>query len=95
MSPVCLLERIAKSEYPECTESWVLSMEDGAQPETSWLLLDGISYDRKNDLIEVLVEGLDHLVLHPQEIYADELGEEVLSLKVVRKDGTKEIIELR
>lgn len=70
-------------------------MEDGAQPETSWLPLDGISYDRKKDLLEVLVEDFDPLALHPKEIYADEMGEEVLSIEVIRQDETKEIIELR
>lgn len=90
-----LSTRLADNQRPEYAEIRVLSMEDGAQRETSWLPLDGITYDRKDDLLEVIVEGMDHLILQPEEIFVDEEDEEVLSMEIVRKDGTKEIIEIR
>lgn len=90
-----LSKRFADDDRPEYAEIRVLSMEDGAQPETSWLPLNGLTYDRKGDLLEVFVEGMDHLVYHPQEIYVDEDAGELSSLEIVRTDGTKEIIEIR
>jgi hypothetical protein len=87
------LNREHRTDYAEIR---VFSQEDGAQPETSWLPLAGITYDRKGDLLEVLVENMDHLVYHPKEIYVDEMEDKVLSsLEVVREDGTIEVIELR
>lgn len=85
--------RERRTDYAEIR---VFSMEDGAQPETSWLPLAGITYDRKDDLLEILVENMDHLILHPTEIFVEETEEGVLtSLQVVRRDGLKEIIEVR
>jgi len=90
-----LSHRLAHNEHPEYAEIRVLGLQEGAQPETSWLPLQGITYDPNNDLLEVLVEGMDHLIQHPEDIYVDEEEGEVLSLEVVRTDGTKEIIEIR
>jgi hypothetical protein len=87
------LIRSRRSDYAEIR---VFSMEDGAQPETAWLPLAGITYDAKGDLLEIQVTNLDHLILHPAEIYVDEAGAGVIaSLEIVRQDGVKEIIELR
>jgi hypothetical protein len=39
---------------------------------------------------------MDHMVLHPEEIYVDESEKGgINSLEVIRKDGTIEVIELR
>ncbi len=73
----------------------VVSPEVGAQPETAWLPLIGITYDPKDDLLEVAVENLDHLVYHPVEIYVDEQEGRINGLSILSKDGRKEIVELR
>lgn len=73
----------------------VLSLEDGAQPQTSWIPLQGLTYDSKDDLLEVIMPGLDHLVGHPETIFVDEECGRLDRLEIVRRDGTKEIIELR
>ena len=73
----------------------VLSLEDGAQLQTHWVPLQGLTYDPKGDLLEVIMTGLDHLVGHPEAIYVDEEAGHLDRLEVVRRDGTKEIIELR
>ncbi len=73
----------------------IFSPEDGAQPQTGWLPLQGLTYDAKDDLLEVTVPGLDHLIGHPEAIYVDEVGEHLDRFEVVRRDGTREIIEIR
>lgn len=89
-------KKLIHTHRTDYVEIRVFSPEDGAQPETSWLPLAGITYDPKNDLLEILVENMDHLVLHPDEIYVDETDTGILSsLEVIRKDGTKEIVEVR
>ena len=82
-----------RTDYAEIR---VFSKELGAHKETSWLPLVGITYDRKDDLLEVAVENMDHLIYHPDQIYVDEAGVGVIkSLQIIRKDGTREVIELR
>jgi hypothetical protein len=78
----------------------VFSPEIGAQPETTWLPLLGLTFDPKDDLLEVQVAGLDHLVAHPTTIYVDEDasgdgGRRLDRMEVIRDDGTLEVIEIR
>lgn len=82
-----------RTDYAEVR---VFSQEDGAQQETTWLPLRGITFDPKSDQLGVIVDHLDHRVDHPSEIYVDEAdGGELLRFEVLRQDGTMEIIELR
>ena len=76
-------------------EVHMLSPEDGAQPQTRWLPLQGLTYDLKSDVLEVLMPGLDHLVAHPRFIYVDEEAGRLDRFEVVRRDGTTEIVEIR
>lgn len=73
----------------------VLSLEDGVQIQARWLPLQGLTYDPKNDLLEVQMPGLDHLIGHPEAVYVDEEAGRLDRFEVVRRDGTKEIIEIR
>ena len=73
----------------------VLSPEDGAQTQARWLPLLGLTYDPKDDLLEVQVEGLDHLVGHPETIYVDEDEGRLNRFEVVRRSGEMETIEIR
>ena len=67
----------------------------GSQQEASWLPLLGIVYDYRNDLLEVALEGLDHLIYHPSEIFVDQNGVELLSMEVIDADAVRHIIKLR
>jgi hypothetical protein len=71
------------------------SLEIGDQIEAEWLPLLGITYDQKDDLVEVLMEGLDHLIRHPTEIYVDHGPMGLVSMEVIDADGIKQIIKLR
>ena len=79
----------------EYAEIRILSDEDGAQRETEWVPLVGISYDARGDTLDVSVDNLDHRIPHPRDIFIDEFDDVVTCLEVIRDDGTKDIIELR
>ena len=68
----------------------------GDQPETKWMLLKGLSYDSKGDVLEIQLDGLNRMINNPKEIYVDEEKSGwILSFEVIEKDGTKNIIETR
>ena len=73
----------------------VESLALGAQVEGKWLPLFGIVYDPKNDLIEIAVEDLDHIVHKPREIYVDEGPTGLISLEVLDSDGVQHIVQFR
>jgi Family of unknown function (DUF5335) len=61
----------------------VLSLDLGDQVEAEWLPLLGLTYDPKNDVLEVGLEGLDHLISKPRDIYVEDGGVGLASLAIV------------
>jgi hypothetical protein len=73
----------------------IASLDIGDQIEAEWLPLLGLVYDPKSDVVEVLLEGLDHLINKPSEIYIDHGPVGLNSMEVVDGDGVRQIIRLR
>lgn len=73
----------------------VASLDIGDQVEQEWIPLLGISYDPKGDLVQVLVEGLDHLIHKPREIWVEHGPAGVASMEVIDGDDVKQVIRLR
>src|SRR5437762_3513740 len=82
---------------PRATEAeiTVLEPDAGAQVETEWRPLLGITYDHKDNILEIAVEHHDHLITNPDEIYVEESGEGMPSSMEVVAGQTKHIIALR
>ena len=49
-----------------------VSLQLGDQVEADWLPLLGIAYDPNDDIVEVALEDLDHLIAKPRELYVEE-----------------------
>lgn len=73
----------------------VEALEIGSQIESDWVPLFGMVYDPNSDILAVMVEGLDHMIRHPQEVYVDMLGSELTSMEVLDSDQFRHIIKLR
>ena len=89
-------KRYLRDDRPEAATIELLSPELGDQVEAEAAHLQGISYDPRSKVLEVLLENMDHLVFHPKEIWAWEEEDGFLrSIEIVRDDGTKEILTIR
>jgi hypothetical protein len=73
----------------------VVSLALGDQIEAEWLPLLGITYDSKDDVLEIALEGVDHLIRQPREVYADLAAGGLMSFEVIDSDGVSQIIALR
>ena len=73
----------------------VASLRLGDQVQAEWLPLLGIAYDSKDDIVEVALEGLDHLIPSPREIYVDDDPLGLLTFEIVSADDVREIIRFR
>src|ERR1700754_4693517 len=80
---------ISKTVVGKRAEIEVASLGLGSQVEAEWLLLLGIAYDPKNDLVEIALDGLDHLIHHPRQIYADFGPEGLSSLEVIDSEDVR------
>jgi hypothetical protein len=68
---------------------------EASHRETDWLSLNGITYDPKSDVLEVLTDRLDHLILHPSTISIHYDGEGVRNVAVVDAEGNRQLIHLK
>jgi hypothetical protein len=72
----------------------VVGADIGAQFVAEGLGIFGITYDQKGKLLEVVLDGMDHLILHPQEIYVDETPHGLAMVEAIDADGKKHIIQI-
>ena len=74
----------------------VASLGLGDQVASEWQPLIGITYDHKDDLIEVALEDLDHLIQRPSEVYVDYgVGGALVAIEIVDSEGTRQIVRLK
>ncbi|WP_297527536.1 DUF5335 domain-containing protein [Thiohalobacter sp.] len=87
---------VSKALGAVTAEVEVAGLDIGEQVEAEWLPLAGMTYDRKDDVFEIdLGDAVDHLVLHPTEVYVEESAEGLHSIEVVDRDGHCHIVKLR
>ena len=77
------LNRISKGLDSTQAEIEVASLNLGDQIQADWVPLIGVVYDAKDYIVEVAVEGLDHLIHRPRELYAEGEEGELSSLSVI------------
>jgi hypothetical protein len=73
----------------------VLSLNLGDEIEAEWLPLLGIAYDPRNDLVEVALQDVDHMIRQPTDVYVDVGPVGLLTIEVASAEGTREIIRFR
>jgi hypothetical protein len=88
-------DRVSKIMEGKQAEIEVASLALGDQVEAEWPPLLGVTYDPKDDILEVVLEGIDHLIRKPREIYVDGGPIELSGLEVIDADGLKQIVKLR
>jgi hypothetical protein len=88
-------DQVSKRLIGKRAEIEVASLALGAQVEAKWLPLLGVAYDPKNDLIEIALEDVDHMVRAPREVYVDEGVAGLLSMEVIDGDGVQHIVQFR
>lgn len=73
----------------------VAALSLGDQIEAEWVPINGIVYDRKDDLFEIAVEGLDHLIYKPVKVWVEEGPDTLKAVEIEDAEGKKHFIKLR
>lgn len=79
----------------KATDIEIASLEIGFQLAARRLPLLGMSYDRRNDVLELLVGELEHLIHGPREMYVDEDPLGLIAFQIIDAEGRRQIITLR
>jgi len=88
-------DRISRGLLGKRAEIEVASLELGDQIEAESVLLLGITYDEKDEVLDIALDGLDHLVPKPRQIFIDEGLGGLASFAVVDHAGVRHIVQLR
>ena len=73
----------------------VASAETGDQILAEWVPMIGVTYDSRDDLLDVALDRTDHLIYHPHEIVIEEDAAGLRSIAVAAGDGTRQIVRLK
>ena len=88
-------DRVSRTLGGERAEIETAGLPVGDQINQEWTLLNGLAYDPKDDVFEIVTETLDHLIYRPREIYVDQAGTALRSVEVVDSDGNHQIVKLK
>jgi hypothetical protein len=88
-------DRLTKHLEDAEAEIEVMSLALGDQVEAEWLPLYGITYEPREDMLEIALENLDHMIAKPREIYAEEQGDTLVNIEVVDGGGVRQIVRFR
>lgn len=89
------LDQLSKGIAGKSAEIEVASLDLGDQVEAEWLPFLGMVYDRKSDAIEVVLEGLEEIILRPRQLSYVQDGGRIASLEVIDSEGVQRIVRLR
>ena len=87
-------DRISKGLTGKRAQIEVTGLRIGDQIAAKWLPLLGITYDSKDDLVEIALEGLDHLIDKPFAISVDEGPNGLSSMEIVDSEGRRQLLKL-
>ena len=65
-------DRMSKALTGKWAEIEVASLDLGDQIAAEWVPMLGITYDSKDDLLDVALDRYDHLIRHPKQIVVNE-----------------------
>jgi hypothetical protein len=87
-------DRVSKGLEGKRAQVEVAALPLGDQIAAKWVPIIGITYDPKDDVLEVALEGLDHLIHRPRELAADEGPTGLASVEIIDGEGRKQIVRL-
>ena len=88
-------DRISEALLGRWAEIEVASIDLGDTIVAEWVPMLGITYDSRDDLLDVALDRANHLIRHPQEIVVEEDESGLKSVAVLDGDGARQIVNLR
>jgi hypothetical protein len=88
-------DRLSDTLLGKWAEVEVASLGLGDQIVAEWVPMYGITYDSKDDLLDVAFDRFNHFIRHPQDIVVEEDTSGVISVAVVDREGEKQVVRLK
>jgi hypothetical protein len=88
-------DRMSNALLGKWAEVDVASLDLGDQIVAEWIPVLGITYDAKDDLLDVALDRTSHLIRHPREIVVEETSAGLSSVAVLDEGGVRHIVKLK
>lgn len=88
-------DHVSKALGAKLVQVEVNGLRLGSQVQIEWLPLVGISYDPKDDILAVAVEGIEHNIRHPKQIHVEQDVESLYRIQAVDAEGEHHILRLK
>jgi Family of unknown function (DUF5335) len=88
-------DRMSQALLGKWAEIEVASMDLGDNIVAEWIPMIGITYDSRDDLLDVALDRINRLIRHPQEIMVEEDESGLRSVAVLDEEGARQIINLK
>lgn len=88
-------DRVSRALLGARAEVEVASLELGDQIVAEWIPLIGITYDSRDDILDVALDRSNHLIRHPRQIVVEQGPTGVASVAVIDSDGVQQIVRLK
>ncbi len=88
-------DRVSKQIAGRPVQIEVAGLALGDQIEAEYLPMSGITYDPKDNVIEVASEVVDHLIHSPKQVFVDLGGDGLHSVEVIDTEDNRQIIVLQ
>ena len=88
-------DRMSKALVGKWAEIEVNSLDLGSQVVAEWVPLLGITYDSRDDLLDIALDRANHLIRHPREIVVEESADGLASVAALDDAGTRQVIRLK
>jgi hypothetical protein len=89
------LDYLSKALEGSLVEIEAASLSLGDQEQSKWLPLSGLTYDPKDDLIDIAIEGLDHMIHRPSDIFVEQGVASLASVEIIDADGVRQIVRFK
>jgi hypothetical protein len=73
----------------------IASLKLGDQIQATWLPLFGVVYDPKDDIFEIALKGLDHLIRKPRDVFVEEDAGRLVNIEIIDGDGNHQIVRFK
>jgi hypothetical protein len=88
-------DRMSKPLLGKWAEVEVASLDLGDQITAEWIPLIGITYDSRDDLVDVALDRANRLIRHPTAIIVEEAPTGLESVAVIDAEGARHFVNLR
>ena len=87
--------RMSRALLGKWAEIEVAAIDLGDIIVAEWIPMLGITYESKDDLLDVALDRMNHLIRHPKEIVVEEDAAGLKSIAVLDSEGARQIVNLK